>query len=276
MRRQVCASLTFAGVVGLVLLAGSRTAAAAPIIFSASGSDPASIQATVDAYRAVFGGVNNGNTAGTQADGRREINWDGGGAAAPSTTFPNPQTTFSARGNVNTSPGGAVAQSGAPLPEFGEINPTYPDIFQTFSAPRLFAPIGSNITDVHFTVPGTTDVPAMSRGFGAVFTDVDLANVTSLEAFDPFGASLGTFFVPTANNGLSFLGLQFTDAFIGRVRITTGNAALGPNDGGGTDVVAMDDFIYGEPTAVPEPSTLLLVGLGVGAALSARRRGVRP
>ena len=115
----------------------------------------------------------------------------------------------------------------------------------------------------------------MSRGFGAVFTDVDLANVTSLEAFDPFGASLGTFFVPTANNGLSFLGLQFTDAFIGRVRITTGNAALGPNDASGTDVVAMDDFIYGEPTAVPEPSTLLLLGVGVGAALGARRRGVR-
>ena len=104
------------------------------------------------------------------------------------------------------------------MPEFGEINPTYPDIFQTFSPPRLFAPIGSNVTDVFFTVPGTTDVPGMSRGFGAVFTDVDLANTTSLQFFDPFGASLGTFFVPTANNGLSFLGLQFEDAFIGRVR----------------------------------------------------------
>ena len=271
MRRYVCSSFLMAGIVGLVTLVKPAEVAAATIVFSASGSDPASIQATVDAYRLLLGD-NNGTAGIPQTDGRREINWDGGGAAAPATTFPNPQTTFSARGNVNTSPGGAVEQSGQPLPEFGEINPTYPDIFQTFSAPRLFAPIGSNITDVFFTVPGTTNVPAMSSGFGAVFTDVDLADTTSLQFFDPFGASLGTFFVPTANNGLSFLGLQFEDAFIGRVRITTGNAALGPNDGGSTDVVAMDDFIYGEPTAVPEPSTLLLLGLGVSAALGGARR----
>ena len=271
MRGHVGSALAIAGVVGMVVLVRPATVAAAPIVFSAAGSDPTSIQTTVDAYRAVFGD-NNLNIAGSQDSGRREINWDGGGAAAPATTFPNPQTTFSNRGNVNTSPGGAVEQSGQPMPEFGEINPTYPDIFQTFSSPRLFAPIGSNITDVFFTVPGTTDVPGMSRGFGAVFTDVDLANTTSLQFFDPFGASLGTFFVPTANNGLSFLGLQFEDAFIGRVRITTGNAALGPNDGGGVDVVAMDDFIYGEPQAVPEPSTLLLLGLGASAAFGARRR----
>jgi hypothetical protein len=55
-------------------------------------------------------------------------------------------------------------------------------------------------------------------------------------------ASPWAFFVPTSNNGLSFLGVTFTDA-IGRVRITTGNAPLGPNDGGATDVVALDDFI---------------------------------
>ena len=268
MRRQP----RFAFIVGFVILVLPAAVAAGPITFQGSGADAASIQAVVDSYRTALGDPNNGNNTPTQPEGRREINWDGGGAAALATVFPNPQTTFSARGNVNTSPGGSVEQSGAPSPEFGEINPTYPDIFTTFRAPRLFAPIGSNITDVLFTVPGTTNVPAMSRGFGAVFTDVDLANTTSLQFFDPFGASLGTFFAPTANNGLSFLGVQFDDAFIGRVRITTGKAALGPNDGGAVDVVAMDDFIYGEPTAVPEPSTLLLLGLGVSAALGGARR----
>ena len=37
--------------------------------------------------------------------------------------------------------------SGQPSPEFGEINATYPAIFQTFSAPRLFSPLGTNVMD---------------------------------------------------------------------------------------------------------------------------------
>jgi hypothetical protein len=38
----------------------------------------------------------------------------------------------------------------------------------------LFTPVGSNITDALFFVPGTNGaVPATVTGFGAVFTDVD-------------------------------------------------------------------------------------------------------
>ena len=36
---------------------------------------------------------------------------------------------------------------------------------------------------------------------------------------------------------------------VGRVRITTGNAAVGPNDAMGTDIVVMDDCIYSERVA---------------------------
>ena len=49
---------------------------------------------------------------------------------------------------------------------------------------------------------------------------------------------------------------------VARVRITTGNSALGPNDGGAVDVVVMDDFLYREPRGIPEPSAFLLAGLG--------------
>ena len=49
------------------------------------------------------------------------------------------------------------------------------------------------------------------------------------------------------DGNLSFFGIIFEDARIARVRITTGNVALGPDDGRKQDVVAMDDFIYGEP-----------------------------
>ncbi len=83
-----------------------------------------------------------------------------------------------------------------------------------------------------------------------MFTDVDLANTTSIEYFSSNGGSLGKFFAPTANNGLSFLGVQFTDGeLISKIQITTGNTVLGPNDGGSVDVVVMDDFIYSEPRA---------------------------
>ena len=38
---------------------------------------------------------------------------------------------------------------------FGDINPTYTNIFKTFSAERLFSPIGSNVVNLTFRVPGT-------------------------------------------------------------------------------------------------------------------------
>jgi hypothetical protein len=95
--------------------------------------------------------------------------------------------------------------------------------------------------------------------------------------FDLQGNSLGTFFAPVASGGLSFIGVSFNgNEQVGRVRITSGNAILGPNDAPpGTDVVAMDDFIYGEPANanVPEPSTWALLATGLLLMLLVRFRG---
>jgi hypothetical protein len=124
----------------------------------------------------------------------------------------------------------------------------------------LFSPIGSNIVDLFFFVPGT-DVPALTRGFGAVYTDVDQLENTAFEYFDSLGNSLGTFSTPLSNNGLSFLGVSFDDPVVRQVRIRYGNSALGPNDGVEFDVAVMDDFIYGEPVAVPEPGAGLVVAV---------------
>jgi len=226
------------------------------VAYSASGSDATAIAPVVDAFRNVLGS-NNGNALNSQPNGRREINWDGGGDAANFTFFPARMVTFNTppttRGAVFTTITGFEI-SGQPTPRFGEINISYPGIFTTFSAPRLFTPLGSTITDVHFFVPGTM-TPAVVNAFGAVLTDVDLPQSTSIEYFDAAGLSLGRAFVPPANNGLSFVGFVFQDKRVGHVRITSGNASLGATttDGGSVDLVVMDDFIYGEPSVDTAP-----------------------
>ena len=126
-------------------------------------------------------------------------------------------------------------------------------------------------------MPGT-DTPAVTRGFGAIYTDVDLLENTAFEYFDAADKSLGSYSTPLSDNGLSFLGVSFDAPIVNHVRIRYGNSPLGPNDGGEIDVAVMDDFIFGEPHAVPEPDSRVLViwslcGLLLSRGL--RRRGDR-
>jgi hypothetical protein len=225
-----------------------------PTVVTGAGGN---VQARVDEYRALLGEPSNGGTPGTQPAGRREINWDGVPDSLSSpfdmpSDFFNAATSPRARGAVFTTPGTAVrvsadsSNASGALPRFGDINPSYADIFQVFSPQRLSSPIGSNIVDLTFFVPGST-TPAVVRGFGAVYTDIDSVQSTSFEYYDAGGASLGRYSAPAANNSLSFLGVVFPEAVVHRVRISYGNSALGPDDGGAVDVAVMDDFFYSEP-----------------------------
>ena len=225
-----------------------------PVVVSAAGE----ITATVERYRQLLGGANNGGEPGSRAGGYRELNWDGvpDELAAPNLYPPdffNAPTAPRARGAVLSTPGTGLmvsADSDNPtrtLPRFGNLNPSYVNSFKTFSEERLFSPVGSNVAELRFFVPGT-NIPAVVRGFGAVYTDIDTQH-TAFEYFDLQGRSLGSYGAPIANNGLSFLGIVFERPIIHRVRISYGTAALGPNDSATTDVAVMDNFIYGEPQA---------------------------
>ena len=258
--------------------AGAEPAAAANAVVVAGSGD---VTATVEEYRQLLGGVDNGGEPGQQPTGFRSINWDGvpDDLAAPNflpADFFNAAEAPRARGALFSTPGAGVQvsadsdnPSGSPV-RFGHINPTYTDIFRAFSEERLFSPIDSNIVDLTFFVPGTTTAAAVT-GFGAVYTDVDLAH-TAFEYFDVAGNSLGQFEVPVADNGLSFLGVLFPEPIVYRVRIEYGTVALGPNDGEGVDVSVMDDFIYGEPqpvaglpegSAPPAPAGAETIGIDI-------------
>jgi hypothetical protein len=241
-----------------------------PMIFQAAGPTADSIQSTVDAYRAALGDPNNANNPGPLASGRREINWDGGGPPVDATTAPvTPFNVFlDTRGGQFTTLGVGLSQAPPAGGAQGGLavlfnNPTYGATFSTFSPLRLFTPVGSNLTEAAFFIPGTNGAePATVRGFGAVFTDVDESDgigprgrranprgaSTLMEYFDRDGMLIFSSFVPASpgDASLSFFGILFDDARIARVRITTGNVAPGPDDGE-VDIVMMDDFIYAEP-----------------------------
>jgi hypothetical protein len=101
----------------------------------------------------------------------------------------------------------------------------------------VFVPIGSNITDGLFFIPGTAGAtPAGVRGFGAVFAVRRIV--------------------------------------IGAQRVRAGGDAYARDQL--VDVVAMDDFIYAEPVLLSVPAAGGAALFAVGAAwLLGRRRVAR-
>jgi hypothetical protein len=258
-------------IIGLMLIftAHAQNHAVQPTVFQAAGPDASSIQGTVEQFRLALGGVNNLNKVGPIDTGRREINWDGGSSANTATsTGPTPFDGFlSTRGTRFTTGSGFIQATPKGLADFFG-NPSYETIFKAFSPSRLFSPIGSNVTDTSFFVPsgvpGVSGAPATTRGFGVVFSDVDLpgGNIsilnrgnrpqsTLIEYFSADGQLLFSSLAPASpgNGNMTFFGVVFGDARIARVRISTG-APPGPDDSRTQDVVMMDDFIYGEPQPI--------------------------
>jgi hypothetical protein len=254
-------------------------AMAQPIVFAANGPDAASIQPAVDAFRAALGSDN--GIGGTFASGRREVNWD---TIPLQFLDPFPGGFFNAnspRGLVLSTPGPRMKVSG----DSGSDSFLMADVtaqqwglveLDSFSPQRIFAPLGSTVTDAHFFVPGTT-VPGGVRGFGAVFVDVDLPGATSLELFDEQDASLFEQFVAPSgavHKGMSFLGVILPENELAtRVRMISGNFPMDtgfmdpPPDG-----VAIDDLIYAEPVAVPEPAGALVAAVAAAGSVLMRRR----
>jgi hypothetical protein len=248
-------SMRFTALAGLFALVacGSDTVTnpappPAVTVYSATGN----IAAKVDEFRNALG-ASNGGTAGEQPTGRREITWDGVGANPFDNRNDFPANFF----NTSVKSGAVFTTSGTGFrndsTDFSEINPAYAADFTFFSANKIFAPVGSNQLDQLFEVAGQP-TPAVTRGFGIVLSDVDVADKTTIQLFAQDGSSLGTYSAPVRSDaaGLSFVGVTYDNAIVARVRITLGTGALGVNvndisDGGTLDLVVLDNLIYGEP-----------------------------
>ncbi|HYJ37503.1 MAG TPA: hypothetical protein VEV87_02760 [Chitinophagaceae bacterium] len=220
-------------------------------VITASGN----ISAKVDEFRMLLGSQLNTTPGAT--GGRREINWDGIPDQLLATPLPsnffNPVDAGAPaslqRGLVYSSVNDNFQVSKT---NFNEVNSDASTQFAAFSGQKTFSNISSNLWDVGFEVPGQP-IAASVRGFGLVFSDVDLPDNSFLEFFDG-NKSLGRFYVPVhdASSSLSFLGVYFKNDRITRVRVSHGNGTLNSGEkdisnGGTKDLVILDDFLYDEP-----------------------------
>ncbi|WP_298918795.1 PEP-CTERM sorting domain-containing protein [uncultured Roseobacter sp.] len=295
-------SIRISALLGALILA-PLTATAAPVVFSAAGPDKASIQAEVDAFRNALGSLNQNEPVNFEG-GRRQINWDAApDAVSDPNPFPGDFFNFNAaprargiefRPSENPKAGSpdqiakgfqlsSTEASGEPV-RFG-----FEDDLSVFSPERLFAPTGGTIFDVLFFDPADQTTPGATRGLGIVFTNVN--EILDYETQKKTTNAKVDFFLndqdvtsdhpafslnaeASGPGGLSFLGVLFDDPILAGATVQAG---LIPFDEAakGAHVVAMDDFIFGEPTVapVPVPSSVLLLGSAlIGGAAFARRR----
>lgn len=225
------------------------------VIVTAAG-DSAAIVAKLNEFRTLAGDPLN-SVPGVTA-GRREVNWDGVPAGfTNNNTYPFDFFGVSDPTLGNGRKRGLILNTSFSFrldsTDFSEIDPSYAGQFEAFSKKKLFASIGSNVTEITFKVAGT-ETTAFVKGFGVVFSDVDVADLTTVEYFNG-NKSLGVFKATPAPQGFSFVGVGFPDEKVTRVKITSGNGLLGAgikdiSNGGAKDLVVMDDFIYSEPQAL--------------------------
>jgi len=221
-----------------------------PMVFSATGY----INDVINDFGNRLGNL---NTTPGATSGHRVIDWEGVpdslvGRALPSNFFnpTEPNALVARQRGLVYAPN--VGEFQISNTNFANIDPASVGEFAAFSGTKTFANVTTNAWPVNFQVAGQTTA-AYTKGFGAVFSDVDLPNSTSLEFFDG-DKSLGKFFVAphAVSSSLSFLGVYFP----GNERITKvivkhdGILSDGQRDissGGQHDLVIFDDFIYGEP-----------------------------
>jgi hypothetical protein len=280
------------------LSAGNPVTPGAPQEFTGVGGTNTSVtagsaNAALTAFEAAIGGINNGANPPPASGGFRVINWDavkldgtdfGGDTTVidPNNVVGIPIQRFEERGvifdEVYAVSGPASASNSATFTTVNtNVASASPALFPAFSPTKTFAMFNDNGIGLRFVLasPHTfAGQQAATRGFGAIFLNVELPSTTSIEYFNG-DISLGKFFAPTGTQGQAeFLGVLFNDPIVTSVQITCGTDVLFSFDGitfhsGGVDnpgtnhnLVVVDDFVYAEPTKAlnAQPDILATAG----------------
>ena len=235
---------------------GEPAAALVQEVVSFTADDAAGLAPGVEDFRNALGVLNANDPVNGDPNGRRQINWDAApDAISDPNLFPGDFFNFNAspraRGIEFKEVGSTTAFQLSSTEASGEpINFGF-DGFAAFSPERLFTPINGNTFDVQFFDPANNDQPALSRGLGVVFNDVEEAGLTTMTFFSRSNAVLYTAAVETSSNaGFSFRGSFFDEPVVARVRIELGGQLNSDGTTSGADSVVMDDFIFGEPIPV--------------------------
>jgi len=280
------------------LTTGNPVSVGAPTQFNGVGGNNTSVTAgsannALTSFEAAIGGANNGANPPPKPNGFRVITWDG--VALDGTDFGG-STTVIVNGKVVGIPLNRFEERGVFFEEiyavsgpasasdqstFSSVNGNVLGLFPAFSPTKTFAMFNDNTIGLSFVLAGahtTTPVPAATRGFGAIFLNVRLANTTSIEYFN--GArSLGKFFAPVGTAGQAeFLGVLFATPIVTSVQIVCGTDALftfdgvhftgttTDNPGTNHNLVVTDDFVYAEP--VPAVNAQPAIAATAGAAFN--------
>jgi hypothetical protein len=250
-----------------------------------NGTNNGAVQAALNAFETTIGGVKN-TAAAPQNGGFRVITWDGvktdgtDNAAGPnSTTVITPGHTVGIPLNRFQGSGAffgaiyAVSNDG-----FVDVNSHVNGLFPAFSSPSTFAMFNDNGIDFTFVAPSspsTEPVSAASRGFGAVFLNVQQPG-TTIQFFHG-NTLIDTLDVPvSATPGSAvFAGELFHDPIVTNVLLTLGDGVIfkfdgttitsgGPNSAS-NNLVAVDDWIFPEPVPIVN-GTNIPVSAPIGVA----------
>ncbi len=278
-----------AQVLDAALVPGNPVTAGTPQIITGGGTGQSTTAAAaLTAFETAIGGIKN-TAAAPQNGGFRTINWDGVKVdGTDNVAGPNSTTIITAGHTVgiplNRFQGQGVffgAIYAVSNDGFTDVNPNVAGLFPAFSAPNTFAMFNDNGIDFKFVSPsgpGSALVSAQSRGFGAIFLNVQQANTTSIQYFHG-SQLLQTVFAPAnATNGAAvFVGALFNNPIVTNVLLTLGQGVIFKFDGttvtpGGmntatNNLVVTDDWAYAEP--VPSPNGFPIVSGSAGTTNAA-------